>query len=245
MFIFLRFRGQSENECNKRLIKFSEMNAEFVKCSIQNAEPVNFCTACVDRFVNMTFTYKNLTTEIDGLNCKDFYIDLDRLSIVQTIYNQAWQLWEKGFCRECFNWNDTTFEQTHSNNTETFFNYLNTTVDCIHMNYGDACIKCSSYYVRLNDFYNSINKNKESKICFDIQDKMNKTRQFWSKEMSCCKQRHSNFTNFTILSSLFCLIPVVFYGGYYIYAIRIERRPFLLHNGKIMFKSGKSALYRK
>lgn len=204
----------------------------FFQCAIQHSQPINYCSKCVHQFYNLTQSYYNLTTFIDGTNCRDRYFDLDRINVIETTYTQAWDLWNKGFCSDCYYWPNQLEEPIVSNTTIDFFNFHKDWLTCTNMFYGTACINCLGKYSHLNAYYIDYQKSKLTKVCYDMQDQMNKTRLFWSKEMSCCKDKKSSLLSFTFWSSAFCLVvPFMFYGGFIWTTIKSERSRFISAEG--------------
>lgn len=115
-----------------------------------------------------------------------------------------------------------------SNSTIEFFHFQKDWFSCTNSYYGTACINCLGKYNHLNAYYIDYQKSKMSKVCYDMQDQINKTRLFWSKEMSCCKDKKSSLLSFTFWSSAFCLIvPFMFYGGFIYTTIKNERSRYI------------------
>lgn len=214
------------------LSSFSVQTGLFFQCTIRHSQPITYCSKCVEQFYDLTQTYHNLTTFIDGTNCRDRYFDLDRINVIETTYIQAWDLWNKGFCSDCYYWPDSMVKPVLSNTTKDFFHFQSDWFNCTNTNYGTACINCLGKYSHLNAYYIDYQKSRMSKVCYDMQDQINKTRLFWSKEMSCCKDKKSSLFSFTLWSSAFCLIvPLMFYGGFIWTTIQNERTRFISADG--------------
>ncbi|KAJ8026897.1 Osteopetrosis-associated transmembrane protein 1 [Holothuria leucospilota] len=77
-----------------------------------------------------------------------------------------------------------------------------------HLSNSTLCKACHESYCELNTFYKELGAS--SKLCMDIVEMMNLTRQKWSNDFHCII--HTKDTEVVVtLSVLFCCIPVVFY----------------------------------
>lgn len=103
--IFIFSSKKDTDECDRRMKHFAAQHKDFVQCALKHGQPVEICTNCLEQYTESTFAYKNLTTEINGTNCKEHFVDADRLNIVETMYLQGVDLWNRAFCkRNTFFW---------------------------------------------------------------------------------------------------------------------------------------------
>lgn len=212
---------EKDKKCEVYLNELKQAGSLFLICSMQFAVPVKFCINCVkdhtgtvDKYNELiNAVYHNITANETEI-CKEKYFDQDRLNIVQTLYDEINGLWEKAYCNECFN------EKIH-NITENILNQLEVVNGCLQRK--DPCFACHSLYLNLNDLYTrQLEQKYNNKVCFDIQDAMNRTRYLWSKKLHCC-DRVVNLTAFAAVSSVIACLPILFYIIMYLYTKRVER----------------------
>ncbi|XP_059619277.1 uncharacterized protein LOC132263510 [Phlebotomus argentipes] len=209
--------------CDKHLSHFEDASKDFTTQLLLNAVPVTYCNKSVKQYLRFEETYKDLLTAVDRTNvsCKDIYFNVDRLGVVETIYNQLHQMWLVGFCDDCY---ANVSSASLSNTTKDFYYYLESIQQCISDNKAsDPCLKCMGSYQKLNDFFDGIKKEKEDRICFDLQDAMNRTRIKWSVELNCCRDRNSSLLFFYIISGLIGILPGIFYLVVFIWQRHQER----------------------
>lgn len=200
-----------KSECEKRLGIFSSIQEEYVQCAIKYAQPVHLCVNCASKYINATQAYEILAHDYHGTDCSSHFFDLDRLNIINSMYLQGKSIWDKAHCPDCYDWVDGVIHLNLSADTITFMKLMDNTIDCINDHYGTECEDCPGEYKKLNVLYTGMEKSKKNKICYDLQDQMNKTRLRWSSELRCCKERKSSLFGFTMFSAGLSLLAVAFY----------------------------------
>ncbi|XP_037941818.1 osteopetrosis-associated transmembrane protein 1 [Teleopsis dalmanni] len=205
-----------KNVCVKLLHSLAAAQGEFVRCSTVHAVPVRLCLACELSYANTSKAYENLENE---KNCTNKYFDKDRINIVLTTQSILIGLWDRAFCNDCFS----------SNNSEVFDNKLTKLTNCLNQHKSMECVACLSAYVELNSFYQNIDQHNNGKVCYDLQDAMNRTRNNWSKELRCC-HREFKITFFMITTGIITCLFVIFYGGIYTFTKRQEANHDILIN---------------
>lgn len=190
---------------------FANASSAFSSCSVEHSRPVTFCQACVTQYIDVLHSYRNMSeVTSNGRSCIDNFINLDRLGIVETLYHNHVDLWNRAKCYECFATENGT--QTFNKSAQTikftelfeeYTNCANTTKD------SDVCSICMDKYVTLNKYFLSIsNENEKIGVCMDIVDLMNTTWTYWGNE--CCQFRRHNEVAF-IVSAVFVLIGTVLF----------------------------------
>ncbi|XP_055909733.1 osteopetrosis-associated transmembrane protein 1 [Eupeodes corollae] len=224
MLAFLFFNSSTEaNPCDKILKELAASQMQFVGCMVRKSSPARSCTSCNIEHSDMVGNFSVLSS---NANCSKEIFNKNRLNIAYNMQKDLTDLWNKGFCDDCFDNNGNL-----SNETETFNKFSSNLTDCIELTPHDKiCTTCSPHYDDLNTFFKQMDEEKQGRICFDTQDQMNTTRSHWSKDLKCC-QRKYNFTFFTIASSIFGALPIVFYLGMYSYTKRMERNHEVLDAG--------------
>ncbi|XP_033160366.1 osteopetrosis-associated transmembrane protein 1 [Drosophila mauritiana] len=194
--------------CEKLLDELGDAQSKFIYCATTKSVPVNLCEGCVDLYHNLTKDYENL---IANDTCAKRYLNSDRINIVANTQGILTSLWQKANCENCFR-----------DNYLIVYNVTSTQLqDCLQSASTDlVCFKCKNDYVKLNDFYLSMEKKVGGSVCFDLQDNMNRTRLNWSKTLKCC-QREMKLTNFLIAVGVVVLLPIF---TFYITAIVVTRR---------------------
>ncbi|CAK1604359.1 unnamed protein product [Parnassius mnemosyne] len=186
-------------------------------CSILNARPVRLCEKCIDKYVTFHNRYEELLkTVINGTTCSSVLISNDRLDVVLQYHNSILEIWDKGNCNSCFDWNGGV--PTLSNDTKHFNKLFNETMKCLINNFdpknnATVCEKCMQYYMQLNTFYSTLSTDAigVDSICMDVVDSMNSTRSIWSKTLNCCKLRISPEVVFLFSAGLISFLPLIFY----------------------------------
>ncbi|XP_055682207.1 osteopetrosis-associated transmembrane protein 1 [Lutzomyia longipalpis] len=214
--------------CETLKHEFQDAAKDFTTKILNNAVPVTYCNKSVGMYLRFEETYKNLTTHIDANNvsCKYQYFNVDRLGVVETMYNQLHSMWEMGFCDDCY---ANTTSATPSNTTGDFYIYWEHIHQCIEntSRSGDPCLMCMGQYQKLNDFYDGIKSEKNDRICFDLQDAMNRTRILWSVKLNCCRDRNSSMLTAYIIAGVVSFLPSLFYVFIYFNKRYHERYDFL------------------
>ncbi|CAG4941814.1 unnamed protein product [Parnassius apollo] len=204
-------------ECFEILESFSYSASNLTMCSIVNARPVRLCEKCIDKYLDFRNKYEELhKTSINGTTCSSVLISHDRLEVVLQYHNGIIEIWNKGNCNSCFDWNGNV--PTLSNDTKHFNTLFNETMKCLINNFdpqnnATVCEKCMQYYLELDTFYSSLSTDAIGldSICMDVVDSMNSTRSIWSKTLNCCKLRISPEVVFLCSAGLISFLPLIFY----------------------------------
>ncbi|EDW93264.1 osteopetrosis-associated transmembrane protein 1 [Drosophila yakuba] len=194
--------------CEILLRELADAQSKFIYCATTKSVPVNLCEGCVDLYRALSHDYGNL---IEDANCSKRYLNSDRINIVATTQGILTSLWQKANCENCFRDN---FWNIYDDNATKLQECLDSTRPEL------VCYNCKSDYVGLNDFYLSMETKVGGKVCFDLQDNMNRTRLNWSKTLKCC-QREVKLTNFLIAVGVVVLLPIL---TFYITAIVVTKR---------------------
>lgn len=219
---------KSKDICDKRRNIFSQFHSEVSQCIIKLSNPFTVCQDCAKKYIQTIVSYRNLTTEVDGKNCRNLVIDNDRLNLVIVMHDQVTQMWEKAFCKDCFEWDESgNLDLNLSRNALDFLSFSEDFNTCHVNNVFEACIECSAVYTKLNHFYLTLEESHHKKICFDLQDQMNRSRSLWSKVFKCTSDKNNSMFNFVITSTFFTLLVVGFYGATTYSTLVAEDREFV------------------
>ncbi|KAL5277925.1 OSTM1 family protein [Megaselia abdita] len=200
------------------------------QCALKNAVPVQLCFSCLSFLDNITVSYNSLlkgneTTpgpKSKVIQCADKYLNQDGLNIVEMIFSHAQQIWKKAYCETCFDRSKDNIPKFED--VQEFEDRDRSFQNCVESNKKkNPCESCSPQYENLNREYKLLEDVRDGKICFDIQDKMNRSRSHWSKDLKCCKKEVS-FEPFILASSFVLSLPLFFYLGCYLYTRRLESR---------------------
>lgn len=195
----LLYSGIPSDQCQNLLSVYGEAVGNYDKCVAQFARPVRMCTECYEQFEKFNNAYNSLDKNVDINNktCKSELVNKDRLQIVQTVYADGYSLWESAKCHNCLKGSGEDLQL--NNITRDFMKLYYVFFTCV-MNQTDdqgvrnnsaACKTCQKSYDKLNNYYENHmgNRNKgDWKLCMDVIDSMNTTRQVWSIELSCLKK---------------------------------------------------------
>ncbi|KAF2895387.1 hypothetical protein ILUMI_10782 [Ignelater luminosus] len=204
----------STTNCTIYKDNLAEAVSAFTSCAISYAHPIKFCESCVDAYIEVLDSFKNLFVYKDKNGpCVDSYINLDRLQIITTLYGNSYDLWNRAKCYECFQTINGELTNKPSTETTTFFDLHKNWTDCRDKNDANDTILCSvcmNAYVKLNSYYLSIsNENEKIGVCMDIVDAMNGTRAYWSAK--CCVFRHKNEAIFLTSTIIVSFTTILFY----------------------------------
>lgn len=206
-----------DSDCTIYRDNLASAVSTFTSCAIVNSRPITLCESCVDAYINVLDSYKNLSTSKTSVGyCIDDYVNLDRLQIVEGLYRNSYDLWHKAKCYECFEIVNNTLTNNISEETLMFNILLNGTLSCINdhnettNNQTFFCSECISEYLGLNSYYKSISDvNDKIGVCMDIVDLMNGTRALWSDK--CCEYRKRPEFIFLGSTCAVTLVTILFY----------------------------------
>ncbi|CAL1297408.1 unnamed protein product [Larinioides sclopetarius] len=169
----------SEN-CTKAFEKFSKTVINFTNCYMNYAHPIHVCMNCGKPHAAFVAAYQNLKNQSE--KCQSYFFSSDQLGIVDVVYKNGNDLWEKGYCQNCYE---------HFDETKRFFEASNALVLCLETTNSTSevlenstCLECHDAYVNLSASYNKfVHWKKEfvGGICMDIVDTMNISRKLWSE----------------------------------------------------------------
>lgn len=191
-----------------------------------------FCKKCSGEFWVMYSGYEFLKTSIDSHNnesCISELINRDRMDFWFRIHAEAVKLWDDANCYKCYDWNSTLVnngtipvEQKWSEEFASFMLLTEKLEICEKIFFNNSCTDCLKNYTELNKFYETIKKKNQINICFDIENSMNRTRRYWSRNLGCCRDDEASFLVFTLMASIFGALPVLFYFSAYFMTKRME-----------------------
>ncbi|BFF99559.1 osteopetrosis-associated transmembrane protein 1 [Drosophila madeirensis] len=193
--------------CEHLVDRLGNCQSHFVYCATTKSVPVKLCVGCEPEYRNLTHSYDEL---LSNANCSKIYLDSDRINVVATTQGILTNLWQKASCEDCYNGN-------HSEMYDEKWVILD---GCLSANKDDPCTACKGDYIELNQFYLGMEKANKGLVCFDLQDRMNRTRSNWSKTLKCC-QREVKLNTFIIAVFVVVLLPIL---TFYITAIVLTRR---------------------
>lgn len=67
-------------------------------CILKYSVPASICLKCANEFIDVVNSYSIVTNK----TCREMYVDQDRLNIIEYIYSQYTELWDKAFCEGIF-----------------------------------------------------------------------------------------------------------------------------------------------
>ncbi|CAG9771271.1 unnamed protein product [Ceutorhynchus assimilis] len=208
----------SPNCTNAREI-FANASSKFIKCSIEFSRPITFCENCIAKYINVLSSYHNMSLITNnGTPCINYFVNNDRLGIVQTLYENSVNLWNRAKCYECFELKNGTITPYISNQTVTFLELFSNFSSCQNNTEDEAiCAICDDEYQVLQDYFFSIsNENEKIGVCMDIVDMMNSTWTYWGNK--CCKFRRHKEYGFIFSTVAVLVTTVLFYIIAQIYA---------------------------
>ncbi|CAL1297409.1 unnamed protein product [Larinioides sclopetarius] len=109
----------SEN-CTKAFEKFSKTVINFTNCYMNYAHPIHVCMNCGKPHAAFVAAYQNLKNQSE--KCQSYFFSSDQLGIVDVVYKNGNDLWEKGYCQNCYE---------HFDETKRFFEASNALVLCL------------------------------------------------------------------------------------------------------------------
>lgn len=168
---------------------------------------------------NFTLFYNRSVEDYhEALNNPKCHFHLHKLNIIETLFLHLNEIWNQARCQDCVN---------NKNDTQQFFELSDQLDHCIKNNtYGNdsPCLVCASFYSQVQDYYEAMHKQRQGKICLDIEDQMNQTRHGWSAKYKCCADKKRSQKLFISFASLFSSLPLVFYVILYYITRRKEAR---------------------
>jgi len=138
------------------------------------------------------------------------------MSVIGHIVTTSKGLWESGNCDDCyvdqnnvyqnFSLHTIEFQKAHAEYANCTSKFHNVSL---------ICKECMSYYMKMNELFDYEKTKREGKICFDLEDVMNKTRQEWSVVYKCCKNKKDSLKAFYSLFSTIIMLTFAFYSTIY------------------------------
>ncbi|KAJ8935575.1 hypothetical protein NQ318_000842 [Aromia moschata] len=200
--------------CNDVRDQFAVAISEFTWCSINSSRPIKLCENCADYYINIISTYQNMSEvkSVNGTPCLDYFVNLDRLQIVETQYLSSVDLWNRGKCYECYVAANGTQSRERSNEYKQFMNYYESYNSCVTNNHDNPCPNCMDSYDLLQNYFLGIsNSNERISFCIDLADLMNSTWTYWGE--NCCKYRKHHEYIFIGSTIGVIILTIFFYIG--------------------------------
>uniref|UniRef100_A0A0A9WZ00 Osteopetrosis-associated transmembrane protein 1 n=1 Tax=Lygus hesperus TaxID=30085 RepID=A0A0A9WZ00_LYGHE len=209
-----------DDTCMNMLKDFANSSAAFTFCAVSHARPILICQECVSSYLEVVEVYDDITKleSTAGHKCESELVNLDRLQVFNQGYNYIKTLWKNALCDNCFIKDRATGNPTIQL-TDLVVEILNASTvygECVKK-YRNAtakpdllvCEKCIDSYKNINDIYV---KNKGSvELCMDVVDLMNNTRNEWSDDIGCCKDRRKPEMTLILTATGVGVLPFIFY----------------------------------
>lgn len=215
--------------CVELMQEFVRCNSKFTSYAGLTAEPFELCLGNANH--NTLKSYHNATSIFDELlnhrepktniSCASEYINLNRMNLYVNLMDNSKRIWQSAFCDDCYE--NSASSNNRSKDAIAFLSYSDQLHECIKNNSESVCQSCETKYNLLNKLYEQMKTVKRSKICFDLEDKMNKTRIEWSVKYFCCHNKKDDLTAFIGLATTMTAILIAFYMS--VYAIGMRNQP--------------------
>lgn len=157
---------------------FHSCASNFLEVAMDHANPYTVCTneTSYSRYQRMTLFYNLLITTVDPKNnnvtCSEEYLNKNQQSVITTILKTSTQIWNSANCDDCYNSPFTDGKQNFSDHTleikSIHENYSQCTLK--YDNASDICHYCEHVYLGLNTMFDRKKKERDGKICFDLED---------------------------------------------------------------------------
>lgn len=212
--------------CVAIMKEFVHSNSEFTSYAGLTAEPFELCLGNTNHdtlksYHNAIVSYDKLVNGRDPKNnntCASEYINLNRMNVYVNLMENSKKIWQSAFCDDCYE--NSALSKNRSNDALSFLAYSEQLHTCITNNSENVCQSCQNKYNLLNKLYEQMKTVKRNKICFDLEDKMNKTRVEWSVKYFCCHDKKDDLTAFIALATTMTAILIAFYGTVYVVGMR-------------------------
>ncbi|XP_050088310.1 osteopetrosis-associated transmembrane protein 1-like [Anopheles aquasalis] len=186
-----------------------------------NTTPVfTLCTneTAIDYYNEAVGHYRNMT---NAHECQKYMV-AKRLNLYQMVYDQLNALWSAANCEACIG---------AVNDTAEFMRLSDAVQKCFTAHSTSACVSCEPDYLQVQQFYGQLEKGRHGvAMCFDVEDRMNQTRQRWSGQFNCCKDKQRSMVAFGSIASVACVFPLAFYLVMHLVARRSEASQLSLLN---------------
>ncbi|CAO1365518.1 unnamed protein product [Diamesa tonsa] len=215
--------------CVAIMQEFVRSNSKFISYAGLTAEPFELCLGnehhdTFESFHNATVSFDKLVNDRDPKNnktCASEYLNLNRMNVYVNLMENSKKIWQSAFCDDCYE--NSALSKNRSNDAISFLAYSEQLNTCIINNSDSVCQSCDNKYNLINKLYEQMKKVKRNKICFDLEDKMNKTRVEWSVKYFCCHNKKDDLTAFIALATTMTAILIAFYGT--VYAVGMRNQP--------------------
>ncbi|XP_053698367.1 uncharacterized protein LOC128745346 [Sabethes cyaneus] len=170
---------------------------------------------------NDTFTsfYERSVSEYQqALSDHKCHFHLHKLNVIEMLFNQMQEIWTNAHCQDCID---------NKNDTQEFFELTNQLSICVNNSIAhkeSPCTACATNYSLVQDHYETTNKQRRGKLCFDIEDQMNQTRHDWSAQYNCCADKQRSQKLFISFATIFSSLPLIFYVIMYLITQRKATR---------------------
>ncbi|CRK93329.1 CLUMA_CG006870, isoform A [Clunio marinus] len=218
-------------DCMSLRNKIQICTGSFLEHAIMNNNPYAICTNnCTYESHRLTLKYyERLFIVHDNHTrnslCADALLRQNRMNVIDSVVSYVKSIWESSNCDNCYN-EATGFKHNFSRKTEEFFDFQDKYKECINTEYKNGsnnsvtCNNCQKYYQIVNSFYEQIRESSENKICFDIEDKMDKIRFDWTENHKCHVDKNASYFLFYSLAGLIVGIAITFFGVVYHFGLR-------------------------
>ncbi|XP_030628414.1 osteopetrosis-associated transmembrane protein 1 [Chanos chanos] len=213
--------------CLDLLRVFGQRYVAYVNCLVSSARPVKVCQNCYSDYNDLVNIYNNISSDQMGsvnVSCRRSLMESDRLMLLYKLFTNLGGLWKDSLCTQCL----SRDLKSLSNDTLFYLSTLNRTLQCFEKykqgNQSELCKECKAIYKELNEVYSTMEQN--SKLCIDIEDAMNVTRQSWSKMYNCSYSREETVPVIAV-SSFMIFLPVIFYLSSFLHSEQKKRK--LIH----------------
>ncbi|CAG7822226.1 unnamed protein product [Allacma fusca] len=201
--------------CQDAASLFGSAVSDFSSCSVRNARPINLCQGCVLEFLTVLKTYEDIsdTYSADNISCILYFTNLDQLEVLKLNLEFVKYLWNRGHCDNCFARDGNgTITGAILSDISRYNQCYQLTSGCLsrHSQSNTTCTECRMGYNELNVLYSHLEEKYGQKLCFDVVDTMNRTRENWSYNFNCYPIRKSEFWVYFLMICM-GIIPISFY----------------------------------
>ncbi|CAG5128337.1 unnamed protein product [Candidula unifasciata] len=215
------------NPCELVYKEYLNVIDNFTHCELQHARPFQLCLSCAEQFEQTKAMFWNLTEEPKHVECKNKYLQSDKVQIIPTMQSNMEDIWNKAHCQNCYMYKpDGLGAGTIVNRTDVarFIELYQNLTDCLNAtkdmsapehNFGNSsskCQTCNASYTLLTAHYNSMYSTYSGDVCMDLVDRMNYTRKLWTLHFRCThREGDHDLLPVVAISCIVACTPILFY----------------------------------
>ncbi|XP_074596775.1 coelomocyte uptake defective protein 15-like [Brevipalpus obovatus] len=195
------------DECTEVLIAYISASTIFEKCYLNYSKPFRVCLSCADGYYNLSTYYHKIDSLWKDKKCHSI---ISR-KIIDRNYAQNENIWDSGYCDDCFTLRESNSSYIESNDTITFKRQIHQVIDCYQNLHRNVCSECLTTYKDLGNMFDSLYTKHDTGLCLDLSYLMGHVVNIWEHKYKC-QVKYTPLTTLLVFSAIIASSTLLFYG---------------------------------